>query len=71
MTLGHFIYIPGMILLGIVIGYVMAGRVRTASSDVKAEEDQRSAARRARARARASAATDASAEDRPGGSPSA
>ncbi len=71
MTLGHFIYIPGMILLGIVIGYVMAGRVRTASSDVRAEEDQRSAARRARARARAAAAADSKSEDRPGGPPPA
>lgn len=58
MTLGHFIYIPGMILLGMVIGYVLAGRVRAASTDEAADEAQRSAARRARARARARARDD-------------
>ncbi len=53
MTLGHFIYIPGMILLGMLIGYVLAGRVARSHKSMASEEDARSAARRARARARA------------------
>lgn len=48
MTLGHFVYIPGILLLGIVIGWVLGGRaVETAKAD-KAEKDRARAARRAR-----------------------
>lgn len=53
MTLGHFIYIPGMILLGVLVGYVLAGRVARSEKSIASEDDARSAARRARARARA------------------
>ena len=29
MTLGHFIYIPGILLVGVIIGYVLGGRITT------------------------------------------
>jgi proteasome assembly chaperone (PAC2) family protein len=51
MTLGHFIYIPGILLLGIIIGYVMGGRAAAAVKEDRAERDQRKAAREARRRA--------------------
>lgn len=53
MTLGHFIYIPGMILLGVIFGYILAGRVQSSASTREDVAGQQSAARRARARARA------------------
>ncbi|PRQ04928.1 hypothetical protein [Enhygromyxa salina] len=52
MTLGHFIYIPGILLLGIVIGYVIGGRRAELAADDQGEKDQRKAARDARRRAR-------------------
>lgn len=52
MTLGHFIYIPGILLLGIVIGYILASRHAALSADEAAEKDKRRAAREARRRAR-------------------
>ena len=52
MTLGHFIYIPGMLLLGIVIGYVLGGRKAELAAGDQIEKDQRKAARDARRRAR-------------------
>jgi hypothetical protein len=52
MTLGHFIYIPGILLLGIVIGYVLGGRRAELEASDAAEKDQRKAAREARRRAR-------------------
>ena len=52
MTLGHFIYIPGILLLGIVIGYVLGGRKAALEAGEAAEKDQRRAAREARRRAR-------------------
>jgi len=49
MTLAHFIYIPGVLLVGIVIGYVLGGRaVETARADKDARQRAR-AARKARA----------------------
>ena len=49
MTLAHFIYIPGVLLVGIVIGYVLGGRaVETARADKDARTRAR-AARKARA----------------------
>ncbi|MBC8072471.1 MAG: hypothetical protein IAG13_29380 [Deltaproteobacteria bacterium] len=48
MTLAHFVYIPGILLLGMVIGWVLGGRaVETARAD-KHEKDRARAARRAR-----------------------
>jgi hypothetical protein len=52
MTLGHFIYIPGILLLGIVIGFVLGGRKAELAAGDVAEKDQRKAAREARRRAR-------------------
>lgn len=52
MTLGHFLYIPGILVLGIVIGYVLGGRAAAAADADRAEKDLRRAARRARAAAR-------------------
>lgn len=54
MTLGHFIYIPGILLLGIVIGFVIGGRKAELAKGDQVEKDQRRAARDARRRARES-----------------
>ena len=52
MTLGHFIYIPGILLLGIVIGFILGGRKAELAGDEQAEKDRRKAAREARRKAR-------------------
>ncbi len=52
MTLGHFIYIPGILLLGAVIGFVIGGRRAALAAGDQLEKDQRKAARDARRRAR-------------------
>jgi hypothetical protein len=54
MTLGHFIYIPGILLLGIVIGFVIGARKAELAKGDQLEKDQRRAARDARRRARES-----------------
>jgi hypothetical protein len=46
MSSAHFVYIPGLILLGIVLGYLIGGRVVRAEVAV---EQRRAAARAARA----------------------
>ncbi len=38
MTLAHFVYIPGILLLGFVLGFVLGGRAAEAA---RAERDQR------------------------------
>ena len=48
MTLAHFIYIPGVLLLGVVIGYVLGGRAAEAARGQAVEKDRRKAARKAR-----------------------
>jgi hypothetical protein len=48
MTLAHFVYIPGLLLIGIVIGYVLGGRAVEAARADAAEKDRRREARRAR-----------------------
>ncbi len=49
MTSAHFIYIPGIVLLGIVIGYILGGRAAQLSGNDKAgKDDRRQARRRAR-----------------------
>ena len=54
MTLGHFLYIPGVLCLGILIGYILGGRaVEVARADREADA-LRQAARRARRDADAS-----------------
>jgi hypothetical protein len=52
MTLGHFLYIPGVLVLGLVIGYVFGGRAAATLDADREEREQRRAARRARAAAR-------------------
>lgn len=56
-TAAHVIYIPGMLMLGIVLGYIFGGR---AARDAIAAEQQRKEARAARraARKEAEAATE-------------
>ncbi len=51
MTTGHFIYIPGILLLGIVIGFVLGGRKTELARAEQGEKDERRAAREARRRA--------------------
>jgi gas vesicle protein len=51
MTTGHFIYIPGILLIGIVIGFVLGGRKAELARDDQGEKDERRAAREARRRA--------------------
>jgi hypothetical protein len=48
MTLAHFVYIPGVLLLGIVIGYILGGRAAMAARTEANERDRRKEARRAR-----------------------
>lgn len=49
MTSAHFIYIPGIFLLGIVIGYILGGRAAEANKAEAAHKQARRDARRARA----------------------
>ena len=53
MTLGHFLYIPGVLLLGLVIGYVLGGRSAAVNDTDARARDLRREAREARRRARA------------------
>lgn len=48
MTLGHFLYIPGVFLLGILIGYILGGRAAVSSAADRDLVARRAAARRAR-----------------------
>lgn len=48
MTLGHFLYIPGILLVGIMIGYSLGGRAAEAGRKDREERDERKAARQAR-----------------------
>lgn len=52
MTLAHFLYIPGILFLGMVIGYVLGGRAAEVARSDAGEKDERRAARDARRRAR-------------------
>jgi len=57
MTLGHFLYIPGVLCLGLLIGYILGGRaVEVARADREADA-LRQAARRARRDAEAGEGT--------------
>jgi hypothetical protein len=51
MTTGHFIYIPGILLIGIVIGFVLGARKAELARSEQSEKDERRAAREARRRA--------------------
>ena len=48
MTLAHFVYIPGVLLVGIVIGYVLGGRAVELAKGESQDKASRRAARRAR-----------------------
>ena len=48
MTLAHFIYIPGVLIVGIVLGYILGGRAAEGARSHAEEKDRRRAARRAR-----------------------
>ncbi len=52
MTLGHFLYIPGVLVLGLVVGYVLGGRAAATADADRVANEQRRAARKARAAAR-------------------
>ena len=59
MTLAHFIYIPGVLLVGLVIGYVLGGRAEQMQRAERSDRDKRREARQARqARRRAAEAED-------------
>ena len=49
MTLAHFIYIPGVLIFGIVVGYILGGR---AAELAKVEADDKVRRRNARLEAR-------------------
>lgn len=48
MTLGHFLYIPGVFLLGVLIGYILGGRAAASSAADRDLTARRAAARKAR-----------------------
>ncbi len=52
MTLAHFIYIPGLLGLGMVIGFIFGGRAATSDKNEADHKAQRRAARAARRAAR-------------------
>ncbi len=49
MSLAHFIYIPGVLVFGVVVGYILGGR---AVEMAKAEGDDKARRRNARQEAR-------------------
>lgn len=51
-TLAHYLYIPGIFLLGALVGYIVRDRVQKVLAEQQQEQDQRAAARAARAKAR-------------------
>jgi hypothetical protein len=54
MTSGHFIYIPMVLAVGLVLGFVLGGRAaRDALTGQARREEERAAAKAARAAARA------------------
>lgn len=52
MTLAHYLYIPAIFLLGVLVGYIVRDRVQGALSESNQEKEARAKARAARARAR-------------------
>lgn len=49
MSLAHFIYIPGVLIFGVVVGYILGGR---AAEMAKVEADDKTRRRNARQEAR-------------------
>lgn len=52
MTLAHYLYIPAIFLLGVLVGYIVRDRVQGALAEGRQEQEERAKARAARARAR-------------------
>jgi hypothetical protein len=48
MSLAHFVYIPALLLVGIVIGYILGGRAAEGARSENADKARRREARRAR-----------------------
>jgi hypothetical protein len=65
MTLGHFLYIPGVLCLGLLIGYILGGR---AAEVARADRDEQARRRAARQSARQSR-TESEAGPEPGPEP--
>lgn len=64
MTSGHFIYIPMILAVGMVVGFILGGRAARDALAAKARrEEDRVAAKAARAAARASASASAGGKD--------
>jgi hypothetical protein len=53
MTLGHFLYIPGVLCLGLLIGFILGGRTAEVARADREADARRRAARRAEAEAAA------------------
>lgn len=47
MTLGHFLYIPGVLCLGLLIGFILGGRAADVARADREADARRQAARRA------------------------
>jgi hypothetical protein len=47
MTLGHFLYIPGVLCLGLLIGYILGGRAAEVARADREQQARRRAARQA------------------------
>jgi len=63
MTSGHFIYIPMVLTVGIVLGFILGGRAaRDAIAAQTRREEERAAAKAARAAAKAEKAEQAKKE---------
>lgn len=63
MTLGHFLYIPGVLCLGLLIGYILGGRAaEVARADHEQQARRRAARQTAREAAREEAARQADAD---------
>jgi uncharacterized membrane protein (DUF106 family) len=62
-TSGHFIFIPGVLLLGCIIGFILGMRAKADQSKLEARrEEQREQAREARAARKAKRAEAAKSE---------
>jgi len=64
MTLGHFLYIPGVLCLGLLIGYILGGR---AAEVARADKDQLARRRAARQAARHTSEAEGEVEGDAGG----
>jgi len=66
MTLGHFLYIPGVLCLGLLIGYILGGRAaEVARADREQQARRRAARQTAREASRAADPAPAAAADKP------